>query len=122
MEINPFRIEDLEKEYGFGGIALYLLARLYTIQNENLDTPFDDSYLSSVYERVKEIIDHRIKESNSVHVYLAFLHYYETKQSVQKTEIYHVCSLVNPKNTFLEDLEPGLKGCAEVGFLLLLEE
>lgn len=122
MEINPLRMEDLDKEYGFGGIVLYLLARLHTIQNKNSDTPFDDSYLSSVYQRVKVIIDQRIKESNSVDVYLAFLSYYETKTSLAKTQIYDVCSLVNPKNISLQDLEPGLKGCAGVGMLLLLEE
>lgn len=122
MEIDPLRIEDLDKDYGFGGIVLYLLARLYSIHNQNLDNPFDDEYLTNVYKRVKEIIDQRIMESNSIDVFLEFLCYHNNKNQIEKAEIYDACSLLNPKNILINDLEPGLRGCSGVALNLMLEK
>lgn len=121
MEIDPLRIEDLDKDYGLGGIVQYLLARLYSIHNIKIDNPFDDIYLTSVYNRIKKIIEERNTESNSIDVFLDFLYYYNNNSKIEKTNIYDVCSLLNPRNTLIPDLEPGLKGCSGIALNLILE-
>ncbi len=123
MEIDPFRCENIDRDYGLGGIVLYLLARLYTIHNQNLENPFDDSYLSNVHKKVKSIIDQRNTESNSIDIYQTFLLYYDNNNSIEKAVIYDACSLFNMKNVLIPDLEPGLRGgLAGVGLTLILEE
>lgn len=123
IEIDPLRIEDLDKDYGFGGIVLYLLARLFTIHNQNSDNPFDNLYLANVYRRVKEIVDQRITTSNSIDIFLSFLRYQDNKNHIEKAVIYDACSFLNMKNILIEDLELGLKGgLAGVGLTLILDE
>jgi hypothetical protein len=122
MEVNPLRIENIDKDYGFGGLVLYLLARLYTIQQEKIFNPFDKEYLSSVYERVRSIIKQRIMTSDSIDIYLAFINYYEKKSLIEKPEIYDIYSLLNRKNIPIQGMDLGLNGCAGAGLRLIFDE
>ena len=122
MEINPLRIENVDLDYGLGGVVLYLLARLYTIQQEKKSNPFDDEYLSSVFKRVITIISQRVMSCNSLDYFLAFLNYYEKKSPIEKPEIYDVYCLLNHKNIPIKYLDLGLKGCAGVGLSLIFNE
>lgn len=122
MEIDPLRIMNLNQNYGLGGIVLYLLARIYTIEKEKKNSPFDKDYLASVYKRICIAIEQRDISCESIACFLEFLHYYEGKKTISKPEIYDVCSMLNPDNILLQDLPLGLKGSAGIGLKLIFEE
>ncbi|MDR3327201.1 MAG: glycosyltransferase [Prevotellaceae bacterium] len=121
MEINPQYICNLNKDYGFGGIVLYLLVRLYTIEKEAKANPFDREYLTSVYDRICSVVAQRDTSCDSIDIFLAFLNYYENKETIAQAEIYDVWCLLNPQNTFLQDLDLGLQGATGVGLKLILD-
>jgi lantibiotic modifying enzyme len=122
MEINPQRIMNLNQGYGLGGIVLYLLARLYTIERENKANPFDQNYLTSVYDRICIVIEQRDTTCDCIDVFLDFLNYYENKKEISKPEIYDAWCLLNSDNIPLQDLDLGLKGAAGVGLKLIFED
>ena len=59
---------------GLGGVVLYILARLRTIEMEKTESPFDDKYLHSLYLRLKEIISQIDIYSDSIDIFLSFIH------------------------------------------------
>ena len=120
MEVDPARIVDLNKDYGFGGIVLYLLARLYSIEKEEKENPFDKDYLSSVYKRICLIIEQKDVTCDSIGILLEFLDYYKEEKTIAQPEIYDVWCLLNQQNTPLQDLELGLMGASGEGIRLIL--
>lgn len=122
MEIDPKRIVNLNRDYGLGGIVLYLLARLYTIENENKSNPFDKDYLESMYNTICQIIEERNATCDSVKIFVDFVKYYEGEEKLAPPEIYDVCALANPFNIPLQDLSIGLQGIAGIGLKLIIEE
>jgi len=122
MEINPNRIVDLNKDYGLGGIVLYLLARLYTIEKEEKENPFDGDYLSSVYNRICLIIEQQDAACDSIGILLEFLDYYQGKKTIAQPEIFDVWCLVIPENIPLQELELGLLGASGFGIRLILKK
>lgn len=120
MEIDPKRIVNQNKDYGLGGIVLYLLARLYTIEKEKKDNPFDRDYLSSVYDRICKVIEQRDTTCDSIYTFIEFSDYYQGKREIVQPEIYDAWCLLNPQNTPLPDLELGLLGAAGIGIKLML--
>jgi glycosyltransferase involved in cell wall biosynthesis len=120
MEIDPKRIVNQNKDYGLGGIVLYLLARLYTIEKEKKDNPFDRDYLSSVYDRICKVIEQRDTTCDSTYTFIEFSDYYQDKKAIPCPEIYDSWCLLNPQNTPLPDLELGLLGAAGIGIKLML--
>jgi len=121
MEIDPKRIVDLNKDYGLGGIVLYLLARLFSIKKEKKENPFDSEYLSSVYNRIRSVIEQKDATCDSVGFFIEFLDYYQDKKTIDQPEIYDVWCLLNPQNIPLKDLELGLPGVSGIGIKLILE-
>jgi glycosyltransferase involved in cell wall biosynthesis len=121
MEIDPKRIVNLNKDYGLGGIVLYLLARLYSIEKEEKENPFDKNYLSSVYNRICLIIEQQDATCDSIGILLEFLDYYQGKRTIVQPEIYDAWCLLNPHNTPIRDLELGLLGASGVGIRLILK-
>lgn len=121
MEINSLRIMNTNRNYGLGGIVLYLLARLYTIEKENKTNPFDRDYLKSVYDRIGSIKKERDTNCDSIDVFMEFSDYYENKKGIDEPEICDVCSMLNPKNIPLQDLDLGLEGLAGIGLRLILD-
>ena len=122
MEIDPKRIVNLNRDYGFGGIVLYLLARLYTVEKEKKDNPFDNEYLSNVYNRICLVIEEKDVTCDSIGILLEFLDYYQGKKTIAQPEIYDVWCLLNPQNIPIQDLEIGLLGASGVGIRLILEK
>jgi len=122
METDPKRIANLNRNYGLGGIVLYLLTRLYTIEKEKKDNPFDKEYLSNVYNRICSVIEQRDATCDSIEIFIEFLDYYQGKKSIAQPEIYDVCFLLNPQDIPLQDLELGLTGVSGVGIKLILEK
>lgn len=122
MEINPLRIENINFEYGLGGVVLYILSRLYTIKKEKKSSPFDKAYLSSLHERVFSIIRKRDLTSDSIDIFMNFLNYYDNDRPIEKPEIYDICSLLNTKNVCILDLNLGLRGSAGIGLQLIWDE
>jgi hypothetical protein len=121
MEIDPQRICNLNKASGLGGIVLYLLARLYSIEQKNKPNPFDSSYLTSIYHRICNVMEQHDTTCDSVDIFMEFLNYYEHKEKIEKPTIYDVCCLHNPQNTFIQDLGLGLSGATGVGLHLILK-
>jgi glycosyltransferase involved in cell wall biosynthesis len=121
MEVNPLRAFNLSRDYGLGGIVLYLLARLYTIEVEGNKNPFDSEYLASVCERIKTVVEQRDISCDCLDVFLEFMYYYEEQQPIEQPEIYDAWCLLNPVNMFIQDLPLGLQGAAGVGLKLILE-
>ena len=122
MEINPKRIINLDKDYGLGGIVLYLLTRLYTIEKEKQNNPFDSDYLSSVHDRIRTVFEHPKTFSDSIYAFIEFSDYYQGKSEIAQPELYDVWCLLNTKNVSLNDLELGLLGATGVGLKLILEK
>ena len=122
MEIDPKRIVNLNKDYGLGGIVLYLLARLYTIEKEKKENPFDSDYLSNVYNRISSVIEQQDASCDSIGILIEFLDYYHGKKTIAQPEIYDVWCLLNPLKTPLQDLELSLLGASGVGIKLILEK
>ena len=120
LELNPNRIENIDRNFGLGGVVLYILARLRTIEMEKTESPFDDKYLHSLYLRLKEIISQIDIYSDSIDIFLSFIQYYEKENGIKRTNIYDVSHLSNPKNIPIRDLKAGLKGYAGVGLNLIL--
>jgi hypothetical protein len=87
MEINSLRIYALNRNYGFGGIVLYLMSRLYTIKKEKIDNPFDEMYLRNIYERIKIVIDQRDITCDCIDILLGFMKYYEKKHDIVQPSI-----------------------------------
>jgi glycosyltransferase involved in cell wall biosynthesis len=122
MEIDPLRIQNINQNYGLGGIVLYLLARLYTIKKEKKTTPFDSDYLANIYKRINLVIEQRDTICDCIDVFFDFLSYYESKKEINKPQIYDVCNMLNPKNIPLPDLPLGLQGAAGIGLKLIFEQ
>jgi hypothetical protein len=121
METDPMRAVNLNRDHGFGGIVLYLLARLYTIRKENRENPFDNEYLTNVYKRLYLVVEQRDTKCESMDIFLDFLNFYEGRKEIEKPEIYDVWCLLNPQNIHIRDLEPGLTGASGVGLKLILD-
>jgi glycosyltransferase involved in cell wall biosynthesis len=121
MEINPKRITNLNLDYGLGGVVLYILARLYSIEKENKINPFDQEYLRSVYDRICTVFDQRNTNCDSIDVFLNFINYFEGKCGLENPEIYDICSISNPLNIPLCELNIGLVGAAGLGLKLIFE-
>lgn len=121
MEIDPLRISNLSRNYGLGGIVLYLLARLYTIEKEGKVYPFDTLYLNEVYKKVSTIIEEKNVNTDCLDVYFKFLYYYERKQ-IDSASIYDVSCLLNISNQLINEINLGLNGCAGLGLKLILDQ
>jgi glycosyltransferase involved in cell wall biosynthesis len=121
MEINPQRICNLNKGSGLGGIVLYLLARLYSIEQKSKSNSFDSEYLTGVYNKICNIIEQYDTTCDSIDIFMEFLNYYERKEKIEKPDLYDVWCLLNPQNTFIQDLDLGLSGAAGVGLHLILK-
>lgn len=120
LELNPDRIDDINKNYGLGGIVLYILARLRSINIQKIENPFDNSYLYCLYLRLKEIINKIEICSDSIDIFISFIQYYEKKEPINKPNIYDASHLSNLKNIPIQDLDAGLKGYAGVGLNFIL--
>lgn len=121
MEIDPERMTNLNQDYGFSGIVLYLLARLYTVKKESKKNPFDEDYLNRVLNEIHMIITKRIA-CERIDVLLKFMNYYEIGEEINKPNILDICDMLNPKNIPMQDLEPGLRGVAGIGLRLIFEK
>lgn len=122
MEINPKRIVNLNRDFGLGGIVLYILARLYTIEKDKKENPFDREYLKCMYNKIRNVIETRNTACDSINIFMNFMNYYERKEKIVAPEIYDVCCMANPLNTPLQDLSVGLRGIAGIGLKLIFEE
>lgn len=121
MEINPLRVFELNRNYGLGGLLLYLLARLYTIEREKKKCPFDAEYLEKMYQRLSTIVAHRTTDTDSLDIFLKFMKYYEEKE-IEKPSIYDITCLLNVSNIPICEFEIGLQGCTGVGLKLIMEK
>lgn len=115
-------MEDLNLNNGLGGIVQYVLARLYTIEKEQKESPFTSVFLCSLYKKVKEVLDNKNKDSDSLAVYLRFVMYFEKLTPIQSPSIYDIVYLRFP----LGDYQPkkyvsGLDGNSGAGLKLIFE-
>lgn len=120
MEIDPERIANLSLSYGFCGIVVYLLARIHSIK-EKTAAPFDDDYLKRVLARIRQIVEQHDLSCDRPDILLRFKSYYDEKEEIGKLNILDVCSMHNPGNIPLQDLEMGLDGLAGMGLRLISE-
>lgn len=120
MEIDPKRITDLSWSFGFGGIVTYLLARLYIVKKGAV-SPFDDDYLEKVLSKIYQIIEQCNLSCDRPDILLRFVSYCEEREEIDKLDILDVCSMRNPMNLPLQDLDMGLEGIAGVGLRLIFE-
>jgi glycosyltransferase involved in cell wall biosynthesis len=119
IEINPFKIKDFSLHYGLGGIVHYLLARLYTINQEQKDNPFGKSFLKNIYLKCKSIIKKQI-DCDSMDVSIKFATYYELHTPIEKPSLYDIACL--SENYQIENYIPGLHGSAGIGLYLILNK
>jgi glycosyltransferase involved in cell wall biosynthesis len=116
-EINPLKIRDFSLHYGLGGIVHYLLARLYTIDQEQIHNPYGKSFLKNVYFKCKSIIKKQM-DCDSMDVFIKFVTYYELHTPIEKLSLYDIACL--PENYQIENYTPGLYGSAGIGLYLIL--
>lgn len=121
MEISFTRMQDLNLDWGLGGIVRYLLARLYTVKRENKKNPFNDAYLFEVYSRLKIIIEGRIEESDSIDAFVEFILFYEDAASIRKPSIYDIAFLSLLKDYEFKNNALGLDGNAGMGLFLIFQ-
>ena len=55
MELNPKRIKDISFRTGLGGILYYSLVRINSSRKKKTNMPFDNSYVSDLYNAAKEV-------------------------------------------------------------------
>lgn len=122
MELNPPKMLNLNREYGLGGIIIYVLSRLYTIETENLDNPFDPTFLNDIYLRVQSLINNEDIMYDCMDSVFDFVDYYDNKKPLEKPSVFDVLSLSFDKEKKLEDLPLGLDGISGIGLKLLLSK
>lgn len=121
MEIDPRRMTNLNQDYGLSGIVFYLLARLYVAGKEGKENPFDDIYLNHMSDRIHRIIEQRDTNCDRTDVLLDFIRYQEGGKEIKELFVSDICAFPNPSNLPLQDLDPGLRGVAGVGLMLISE-
>lgn len=121
LEINIRKVTDLSLNTGLGGFVHYILSRLYTIEKRKLPNPFDKEYLTTLYERLKDIID-KGTDVNSIYIFIQYVLYYEKEIELSKPSIYDIISPLIPEDYDIYKSAIGLNGNAAVGLKLILEE
>lgn len=123
IELFSPAIEDLNLNKGLGGIVHYVLARLYTIEKEGKKNPFTIDFLQQLYERVKSILDNKIKDSDSLAIFIRFLTYVEKLTPIQSPSIYDIIYLRIPVEEYRpEKYVSGLDGNSGAGLKLIFEQ
>ena len=119
-ETNIMNIQDINLLYGLGGICLYVLLRLYTVENQRVKNPFSDYLLDNLYNRVKVIILSRECKCDCIDIYIRFLLFIEEKV-VNSVSISDILFIDYPKKLSLKKQKIGLIGLAGLGIKLLSE-
>lgn len=114
-------IEDFHTNEGIGGLVLYLMARLYTIEKERKNNPFPLSFLSAVYEKIQTVWEKK-KETDCPELLLRYSLYFEKVSSLPQPSIYDIAYLTLPEDYEIEKYRVGIDGSAGVGFKLLFED
>lgn len=90
IEISPKRIQNVDLEYGLGGILLYVLCRLYNQQSSQIRFPQD--YLFELYIRAKEIIESDLYNL-CPEIYIEYILWYEKRKRISPTYLYDILML-----------------------------
>jgi hypothetical protein len=123
IEINPIDITDVSLNNGLGGIVHYVLARLYTINQEHRYNLFDEYFLNNLFIRTKSIIDSRIDDCDSIDIFIKFTTYYDsTDKILEKPVIYDVISPQMPEKYETENYPVGLNGNVGIGLMLIFDK
>lgn len=121
MEISAQRINDLSQENGLGGIVLYLLARLYSIEKNKKENPFDYEYLTSIYNRIYAIIQ-KSEKTNSLDTFIRFINYYERVEVIEQPTIYDIRSSIHFDKDKIKLLTLDLNGSVGIGIDLIFNK
>lgn len=120
IEYNFSEDSSINLDYGLGGLILYLLARIYTVEKKQIEFPFSTDFLMKTYETTKTILETRDLSCDCVDIYIDFINYMELK-SIDAPSLYKINSLINPRNIPLQELEMGLRGIAGIGLKIILD-
>lgn len=122
MELFSLTMEDLDLDNGLGGIVQYVLTRLYTIEKERKANPFASGFLCSLYEKVKSVLDNRVKACDSLFAFIRFVAYFEKLAPIQASSVYDIVYLRFPLGDYQpEKYVSGLTGNSGAGLKLILE-
>lgn len=119
-EVDVMNIQDINLLYGLGGICLYILLRLYAVENNETKKIFSDSFLNKVYMRVKQIIQSRECKCDCIDIYMRLLLFIEEK-NIYPISINDILFIDYPKKIFLKKQKFGLAGLSGLGIKLLSE-
>lgn len=120
-EIGASKMKDPSLETGFGGILHYILARLYTIKNEDKCNPFSSDILHLLYDWTKCILNDR-GGGDCVDVFFKYIVFYESLSVISKPSVYDIAYLALPTDFQIEKFTYGLSGNAGVGLKLIFED
>jgi len=91
-ELAPNRMEDLNIEYGLGGVIRYVLTRLHDVENSSKRFVFNKDFLEELYIRAKDVIDNNI-QNNCSDAYMEYILHYENKKTSDPASIYDILML-----------------------------
>lgn len=114
-------IDDLSLENGLGGIVSYINIRLYSIINLNIQNPFNEIYLKSLYIKLKTLVADQEVNTNSINIFTEFIQFYEKEKPLDEPSLYDIMCLRYPENYSVDKYNLGLDGSANVGLKLIFE-
>lgn len=116
--IDIDKIQNCNIENGLGGLVLYTLMRLHSVQREERESPFSVEFLFDLYNKCVYMEENQI-ESNCVNSILEYIKCYEDDFIVSMPSIYD--AVVLPSITEFKISYPwGLCGNAGIGLEWLL--
>lgn len=119
LQVDLDHLNDLNLDNGLGGILHYVLTRLYTIEKENKENPFNSNYLANLYTISKKALQGNY-DIDSLYIIIRYCLYFEKKTTIQQPSVYDVVSLKFPIGYQYKNFVLGLEGNAGVGINLIL--
>jgi glycosyltransferase involved in cell wall biosynthesis len=119
MELDPLNVRDFSLNHGLGGIVLYLMARLYTIEHESKNNPFDQRFLRNIYCKIDFVINTK-QDCDCIDIFIRFYRYYNKKEKMEQPSLYDIVCL--PEYQMVNKYSVGLIYSAGVGLKLILDE
>jgi glycosyltransferase involved in cell wall biosynthesis len=120
MDCDLDQIENLNQEKGLGGVMKYIVARLYSVEKEKRNNPFDVDFLNKLYSVVKKHIELG-HSSDCIDTFIEFVLYQEKSAPLEQVSIYDVTYLFEPENYSPQNFSSGLDGNSGVGISLILK-
>jgi glycosyltransferase involved in cell wall biosynthesis len=119
MELNPLNVKDFGLNHGLGGIVLYLIARLYTIEHEKKYNPFSKCFLRDIYRKIDFVIKTKV-DCDCIDIFVQFYKYYIKKEKIEQPSLYDIVCL--PEYQTVNKNSAGLVCSAGAGLKLIFDE